>query len=98
MDSLRRLIALLVLLCLLTALTRSQAQPTIISVQPPDGASGASPTTNVVFTFSEAMNTDTNVTTVEFIDVFNPFTPIPVSYAWSAGDTMLTCTPLPSFP
>ena len=73
-----------------------QAQPFITSVVPANGAGGVSPTASVVFTFSEQM--DTAVTVAQFIDPMSPFTPIPTTQAWSANDTVLTCTPTPAFP
>ena len=75
-----------------------QAQPTIISTIPASGAAGVSTTTTVVFTFGEAMDTDTNVTYATFLDSSNPFTPLPISQSWSAGNTVLTCAPQTSFP
>ena len=45
---------------LLASPGRAAAQATIVSVAPPTGTSGVSPTDPVVFTFSEPM--DTNVT------------------------------------
>jgi hypothetical protein len=52
----------------------------------------------VVFTFSEAMNTEEGFTEAAFIDISNPFALLPISSAWSAGNTVLTCTPLPPWP
>jgi hypothetical protein len=71
------------------------AQPTIISTVPINGATGVSTSAPVVFTFSTGM--DTTATTAEFIDLTTPGFPtvIPV---WSAGNTVLTCTPSPAFP
>jgi len=95
---LRQLVVLLVLLCSLTGWSRAQAQPTIVSVSPTNNASGIPTTTAVIFTFSEAMNPDPDYTEATFLDISNPFTPLPVSSAWSAGNTVLTCTPLSPFP
>jgi len=95
---LRQLVVLLVLLFPLTGWSRAQAQPTIVSVSPTNNASGVPTSTAVVFTFSEAMNPDPNYTEVTFLDISNPFTPPPVSSVWSAGNTVLTCTPLSPFP
>src|SRR5512133_2776576 len=68
-----------------------QAQPTILSSTPPNLGT-VSPTTQVIFRFSEAMNTD--LTTATLMDANNLGAFISVSQAWSAGDTVLTCTPL----
>lgn len=76
-------------------LTKALAQPTIVSTVPSDGATGVSTTNAVVFTFSEAM--DPNATTNLFYDesTFAVLTTTPV---WSAGNTVLSCTPSPAFP
>jgi hypothetical protein len=50
----------------LGCLWRAQAAPTILSTVPANGASGVSPTTTIVFTFSEAMDPD--ATTAFFYD------------------------------
>jgi hypothetical protein len=70
------------------------AQPFIVSVVPANNASGVSPSAAVVFTFSEEM--DTALTQAQFFQP--PFTPLPTTQAWSANNTVLTCTPTPSFP
>jgi hypothetical protein len=91
-----RLAVLLALIFSLEGLARAQDEPTIISVIPPDMATGVSPSAPVIFTFSEAMDPD--ATQAEFADVTAPFTPLPTSPVWSAGNTVLTCTPMPAFP
>jgi hypothetical protein len=70
------------------------AQPTIISTVPSNGATGVSTSAPVVFTFSTGM--DTTATAAQFIDTTTSgfLTVIPV---WSAGNTVLTCTPSPAF-
>ncbi|MGH7969731.1 MAG: Ig-like domain-containing protein, partial [Limisphaerales bacterium] len=73
-----------------------QAQPTIVSTVPAMGASGVSPTADVVFTFSEPM--DTTATEAQFIDISNPLSPFPTTSSWNASGTVLTCTPSPAFP
>jgi hypothetical protein len=78
------------LVCLPLAL----AQPVIISSVPANGATGVSPTTTVVFIFSTAMAPE--LTGAFFYDPDFEFTP--TTPAWSAGNTVLTCTPAPSFP
>ena len=72
-----------------------QAQPTITSVTPPDGATGVSATTPAVFVFSTAMNTSATYA------LFNEDTSgdsVFVTYSWSADGKALTCTPAPSWP
>jgi len=73
-----------------------RAQPFITAVTPANGATGVSPSANVVFTFSEQM--DTALTMAQFIDLMSPSTPILTTQIWSANDTVLTCTPTPPFP
>jgi hypothetical protein len=68
------------------------AEPTITSPPP---ANGASPSGPFVFTFSEAMNPD--ISGVDFVDL-TTFTTLPTAEVWSGGNTILTCTPTPSFP
>lgn len=80
----------------LACLLQTQAQPTITSTVPANGATGVSTTTTVIFTFSTAMDPD--FTEATFIDLSNPANPISTSASWSAGNTVLTCTPSPSFP
>lgn len=89
-----RLAAWLALVGSLACLLQTQAQPTITSTVPANGASGVSAATTVVFTFSAAM--DTSATSAIFYDPsFNFITTTP---SWSGGNTVLTCTPSPSFP
>ena len=78
----------------------AQAAPTILSIVPPTLAGGVSPSAAVVFTFSEAMNTNTSVTEVAFQSFIPPFTIVdqPTTAVWSGGNTILTCTPSPAFP
>jgi hypothetical protein len=73
-----------------------QAQPTIVSTVPTSGATGVSTTAEVVFTFSEAM--DTTATSAQFIDISNPLNPFPTTQTWNPSGTVLTCTPNPAFP
>ncbi len=83
---------------LLASPGRAAAQATIVSVAPPTGTSGVSPTDPVVFTFSEPM--DTNVTLAQF---YTSIATPPYAYyytntvSWSASSNVLTCTPVPSF-
>jgi methionine-rich copper-binding protein CopC len=85
----------LALITLLLGLTRALAQPIIVSTAPADGATGVSTTAAVVFTFSEAM--DPIATTAQFLGETS-FNSLTTSNVWSAGNTVLTCTPAPAFP
>ena len=76
----------------LTSLTPALAQPTLTSPPP---ANGVSPSAPLVFTFSEPMNPD--LTEATFIDL-TTFAALPTIPAWSANNTVLTCTPSPAFP
>ena len=68
------------------------AQPSVINTVPANGASGVATSTTVVFTFNTAMDPD--LTAAVFYDGFNFFN---TSDEWSAGNTVLSCTPLPGF-
>jgi hypothetical protein len=85
----------LALINLFLSLAYTQAQPTVISSVPAEGATGVSTTAGVVITFSEAMNS--SATTAMFYNesTFSLLTTTPV---WSSGNTVLTCTPDPAFP
>lgn len=74
--------------------TGLEAAPTIVSTVPANGATGVSTTASVVFTFSEAMNT--TLTLAQFVD-YTSLAVVPTTAVWSAGNTVLTCAPLPSF-
>jgi hypothetical protein len=90
-----KLHSLLIALALFSGVNQVVAQPTIISTIPTNGATGVSPGAAVVFTFSTNMNP--TATSVSFYDVTADLgqpTMIPV---WSAGNTVLTCTPSPDF-
>jgi len=78
----------------LASLHLAVAQPTILLTVPTSGATGVSTSAPVVFTFSTAM--DTTATSATFFDLTSSglATVIPV---WSAGNTVLTCTPSPAF-
>ena len=86
---------LLVIMVLLAGLQPAVAQPTILSTVPSNGATSVSPGAPVVFTFSAAM--DPTATTAAFFDVTASFQSPPVIPGWSAGNTVLTCTPYPAF-
>lgn len=70
-----------------------QAQPVIVSSVPANNATGVSTTTTIVFTFSVAMNPAATSPTF-----FGDFTLYPTAKSWSAGNTVLTCTPGSAFP
>ena len=89
-------VASLVLAGSLACFWQAQAQPAVVSSVPADGATGVPTTAVVVFTFNVAMDPD--FTDATFIDPSSPFTPIVTTPSWSAGNTVLTCTPTPSFP
>jgi len=73
---------------------RAQAQPALLSSVPANGATGVSTTSTVVFTFNTPMNTISS--SAVFTYGLNGF--VPAASAWSANNTVLTCTPAPSFP
>jgi hypothetical protein len=87
-----RFIAAWAIALTIAQLLPAQAEPTITSPAP---ANGASPSGPFVFTFSEAM--DPALTGVDFFDL-TTFSTLPTTSAWSAGNTVLTCTPAPAFP
>lgn len=91
----RHLAASLALVGSLTCLWQAQAQPTIISTIPTDGATGVSTTTTVKYTFSEPMNPSATFAYFTDPDVTTAYPTMPT---WSGGNTILTCTPLGSFP
>jgi hypothetical protein len=88
-----RLVSGLFLTLTLAGLSQLGAQPTILSVNPVNGATGISPSNPVVFTFSTAMNTSS---VAEFTNAAGAF--LPVVPVWSSGNTVLTCTPATPFP
>lgn len=90
----RNFVGLLIFIGALALGSQAYAAPTIISPPPTNGVSPSAP---LVFTFSEAMDTDPMVTGVDFIDL-TTFATLPTIAVWSGGDTILTCTPSPSFP
>jgi len=71
------------------------AAPTIVSTAPPNNATNVPPLAAVVITFSEPMNTSV---TIAYLFTSNPYEYLPASLAWSAGNTVLTCTPNAAFP
>lgn len=90
---LKRLLPAFLLCLTLASLSRVQAQPTILSVNPVNGATGVATSTEVIFTFSTVMSTYSQA-----IFTNSAGSVLPVTPAWNAGNTALTCTPAPSFP
>jgi methionine-rich copper-binding protein CopC len=86
---------LLAVMILLTGLQPAGAQPTILSTVPANGANNVLPGAPVVFTFSTAMNPTSTVALFQD-DTADHQSP-PVMPVWSAGNTVLTCTPWPAF-
>lgn len=74
--------------CLLQA--QDFVPPTLVSASPPDGATGVSVSTPVVFVFSERMDPD--ATGATFITTNFPPQILEPDYSWSADGTRLTCT------
>ena len=66
-------------------------QAALVSVVPANNATGVSPTTTIVFTFNEPM--DTTFTSATFLDINGGGAPVNVTDSWSANGTVLTCTP-----
>jgi Bacterial Ig-like domain len=89
------LVRVFALLFSLMSLGRAYAAPTIVSTVPASGASGVALSAAVIITFSEAMNT--GVTTASFL-ASGPYEYVPTSLSWSAGNTVLTCTPTAAWP
>jgi hypothetical protein len=88
-------VRLVALWLLLMSLGRIHAAPTIVSTFPPSGATNVSPAASVVISFSEPMNI--SVMMIYFF-ALPTYEALPTSLAWSAGNTVLTCTPNPAFP
>lgn len=76
-------------------LSQAAAQTTLSSVVPNLDATGVPANTTVQFTFSGAMNSAG--TFVTFMDQTGG-TVTPTTPSWSAGFTVLTCTPITPFP
>ncbi len=89
------LVRVIALLFLLTSLGRAYAQPRIVSTVPLDGATGVPLSATLVITFSETMS---NSVTMAYLFATNPYELLPASLSWSAGDTVLTCTPIAALP
>ncbi len=85
----------LTLLLSLMSLGSSHAQPVILSTQPPSGADGVPVSAALVIAFSEIMDTSA---TLPYLFDSTTFDLLPTSLAWSAGNTVLTCTPTAPLP
>ena len=72
----------------------ARAQPALVSSVPANGATGIPTNASLVFTFNTAM--DSGVSSATFYYDVN--TTAPVNSSWSAGNTVLTCTPVQGFP
>jgi len=83
------------LLFSLVSLGRAYGAPTIVSADPVTGATGVPLSAAVAITFSEAMNTSV---TVAYFVATSPYEFVPTSLSWSAGNTVLTCTPSAAWP
>jgi hypothetical protein len=68
----------------------TRAQLTVSVLKP------SSATDPIVFTFNEPM--DTTATSAVFFNSANPTAPMEPSSSWNAASTILTCTPVPSWP
>jgi hypothetical protein len=79
----------------LSSLTQAQAQPQIVSVNPTNGATGVASGAQVVFTFSTPMY---SAATMALFTNANNGSLIYLLGSWSAGNTVLTYTPSPSWP
>lgn len=75
----------------------SSATAATLTVDPPSGASGVSRSAQVVFTFSEPMNTEPDVTMFIFIKL-GGFTPLPITTVWNPAGTVATISPVPFWP
>jgi hypothetical protein len=83
------------MMVLLAGLEPAGALTAILSTVPPNGVNNVSPGAPVVFTFSTAMNPTSTVAL--FQDETADYESPPVDPVWSAGNTVLTCTPWPAF-
>jgi len=86
---------ILATMILLAGLDQAAAQLTIASTVPTNSATGVSPGAAVVFNFSTNMNPA--ATFAIFSDVTASNESPTVILGWSAGNTVLTCTPSPQF-
>jgi len=91
------LVRVLIWVFSLVLVGRMHAQPVIVSTEPASGASGVPTSATLVIAFSEAMNTSV---TLPYLFGFDGTTyqSLPASSSWTAGNTVLTCTPTAGFP
>ena len=89
------LVRVSILVFTLITLMGAHAQPTIVSTVPPAGASGVPLSATVIITFSEAMNTSM---TLAYLFDSTTLELLPAPLSWSAGNTVLTCTPAAALP
>jgi len=89
------LVRVFALLFSLMSLGPAHAAPTIVSSAPPSGATGVPLSAALIITFSEAMNTGV---TTNYLFASAPYEFLPASLSWSAGNTVLTCTPAAALP
>jgi len=87
-------VRLITLSAFLFVLCKAWAQPALVSSVPANGATGIPTNTAVVFTFNTSM--DPGVSSATFY--YGGNTVVPVTSSWSAGNTVLTCTPVQGFP
>lgn len=85
---------MIVAVMLASASVQGQGTATLVSSSPQNGVTGVSVNTALVLTFSEAMN----ITAVSANLVAFPSTFVTFTTSWSAGDTVLTCTPTAALP
>lgn len=94
---LRRITSNCLSLLLLVWLTPFLAQAQTVVSDPYNGQPNVSTTKAVVFTFSTAVDPD--LTSASFLNQMNPMGGLlAFDAAWSKGNTVLTCTPTPSWP
>lgn len=89
-----RLSRWMVLAGFLFCFCRAHAQPALLSSVPANGATGVPTNSTVVFTFNTPM--DTGSSSAVFLYGASSF--VTATFAWSAGNTVLTCTPVSGFP
>ena len=90
-----RLVPVLILVSCLMPVGRLHAQPVIVATDPYSGAGGVPTSASLVITFSEPMNTSL---TVPYLFDGTTYQILPETSSWSAGNTVLACTPTAAFP
>jgi methionine-rich copper-binding protein CopC len=91
----KSLVKALLLALVVVFVRAAEAQPTIVSTSPNNGATGVPTSASLIIRFSEAM--DSSLTIVYLVDSLT-LQLVPASPSWSAADTQLTCTPSGAFP